>query len=451
MSEHTGKVNNDKVANSKQANHESEPNHEMSLLPHNHLASMNSASSQATSTSFTPNTIMYLQGTIGNQAMLKLLDESEPQEQEGKQAAQSFVQGNAIQQQIQPDAVQRETGLRQGGAVSQTGGTADAFANDLANADKSPSELISAIEATLNASLNAEQVPPIVVVQAPGGGNDGTFDFATWTIEIDPQAVFPRKTKISELTTSEVREVADTLHHEARHCEQWFRMARLLAGQKLGVPQADGTPVDEATVAQEIATAMGIPPSAALWATQAPLTTGTEESAEAQEWYDSVYGANSAYRELILGRLDTAINDLTQPLVDLRSAIELKGEASTDYDRDLTQADIDNHIMNIDVLLQTLYGVRDGALNTEHNRLSAMSNHSRVEALMSTHTGNFINLINLVEGLGIEESTAEQVQTNVELLSAESYQAYRDLPEESDAWAAGSAVTAAMEQGVSTP
>lgn len=452
MSEHAGKVNSDKVQNSnhtEQPDNDFDPKHEMSFLSDKRLVSMHSSSSQATSVLFTPNTAMYLQGAIGNQATIKLLDESGLQERDGNQATQNFVQRYAIQQQSRSDAVQRETGLRQGSSVSQTGGTAYAFANDLANADKSPSELISAIEATLNGSLDAEQVPAISVVQAPGGGNDGTFDFETWTIEIDPQAVFAGKAKISELSTDEVREVADTLHHEARHCEQWFRMARLLAGQKLGVPQADGTPADETTVAQEIADEMGIPSSAGLWAAQAPLMTGNEESAEAQEWYDSVYGANSAYRDLILGDLDTAINDMAQPLVDLRNAIELKGEAATPYDEQQAQGEVDYLVMNIDALLQTLYSVRDGALNTEHNRLSAKSSRSPIEETMFAHTGNFINLINLIEGLGIDETTTQQVQTNVGLLRDESYQAYRDLPEEADAWAAGGAVTAAMQQGVS--
>lgn len=401
-----------------------------------------------------------LQGTIGNQAMLALFEGPELpvatmeglQRQLGNQATLDIVQRYAVRQQAQKQQIQREeTGLRQGSAVSLTAGTAEAFASDPGNAEKSPSELIAAIEATLNGSLDAEHVPPISVVQNDGGGNDGTFDFETWTIEIDPQAVFAGKTKISELEPDEVREVADTLHHEARHCEQWFRMARLLAGQKLGVPQPDGRPADETTVAQEIANEMGIPPSAALWAVQEPLTTGDQESAEAQEWYDSVYGANSAYRELILGELDTAINDLAQPLVDLRSAIDLKGQASTPYDKQQAQGEVDYLVMNIDALLQTLYAVRDGALTTEHNRLSAMGSRSPVEATMFAHTGNFINQINLIEGLGIEEATAEQVQTLVQQLGAESYQAYRDLPEETDAWAAGGAVTAAMRQGVSTP
>lgn len=432
MSKNAGMVNKDqtkKKQQAKQGNRAVNPNQNQQLIKPHDSASMHAALTQ--STPMKPDDVLYLQRVLGNQA------------------AQDVIHRAASEDPNQTDVVQRETGLRQGSAVSMTGGTADAFVNNTANADKSPTELISLLESTLNTSLNDQNVPPITVVQANGGGNDGTFDFETWTIEIDPDSVFAGKTKISELTPEEVRGVADTLHHEARHCEQWFRMARLLAGQKLGVPQVDGSPADETTVAQEIADEMGIPPSAALWATQSPLTTGDEESAEAQEWYDSVYGANSAYRELVLGSLDTAISDVAQPITDLQNAIALKGEASTDYDREQTQSEIDYLVMNINALLQTLYDVRDGGLTTELNRLSAMTGHSAVEATMLTHTTNFINLINTIEGLSVSENTAAQVQTLVDQLSDESYQAYRDLPEETDAWAAGGAVTAVMQQGVS--
>ncbi|HET6965911.1 MAG TPA: hypothetical protein VFH58_14145 [Acidimicrobiales bacterium] len=118
----------------------------------------------------------------------------------------------------------------------------------------------------------------------------GNFGFANWKININQRLV-----SRPNLTTEQANEIANTFYHEGRHCDQWFRMARLRAGQ--GQSAAD------------IAHAMGIPNNVAASATASPLQAGSAEATEAQGWWDSVYGAHRTDRNQTLGELaasDTA-------------------------------------------------------------------------------------------------------------------------------------------------
>src|SRR5579884_4270112 len=84
--------------------------------------------------------------------------------------------------------------------------------------------------------------------------------------------------------------MADTVYHEARHCQQWFMMARFRAGQGQS--------------AQAIASELGIPANIASAAAANPLKHGSTEALEAKGWYESVYGSGSSHREKVLTGLD---------------------------------------------------------------------------------------------------------------------------------------------------
>lgn len=115
----------------------------------------------------------------------------------------------------------------------------------------------------------------------------GNFGYSTWKININQRLV-----SRPNLTTDQANEIANTFYHEGRHCDQWFRMARLRAGQ--GQSAAD------------IAHAMGIPNNVAASAAASPLQAGSAEATEAQEWWDSVYGAHRTDRNQTLGELAAA-------------------------------------------------------------------------------------------------------------------------------------------------
>jgi hypothetical protein len=138
-----------------------------------------------------------------------------------------------------------------------------------------------ALMVIVNARLTSAGVPTCVGVLRDLGAAAGQLDFPTWQIDLGQQA-FSRAT----ITDDQAAEIANTVYHEARHAEQWFRMAQMLAGQ--------------GRAARQIEIQMGIPARIAVQAFSNPLAQGSMEALIAQGWYESVYGARANYRNRVL-------------------------------------------------------------------------------------------------------------------------------------------------------
>lgn len=121
----------------------------------------------------------------------------------------------------------------------------------------------------------------------------GQFDFETWKIELGKPA-FERDV----ITLEEYADTADTIYHEARHAEQWFSMARMLAG--------------EGKTAAKIAEMMGIPLDIASEAVNLKYAPDSMEALVANGWYESVYGVDAQYRENTLTELENASKELDE-------------------------------------------------------------------------------------------------------------------------------------------
>ena len=106
-----------------------------------------------------------------------------------------------------------------------------------------PIERGEALGAAANAELNAYSVPSCSIDVKTIGAN-GLMIFGQWRIDLN---ITPFETTTP--VTANVAGVADTAYHEARHAEQWHRMARLKAG--------DGWTA--AQIAAAYPTGMGIP------------------------------------------------------------------------------------------------------------------------------------------------------------------------------------------------
>lgn len=145
------------------------------------------------------------------------------------------------------------------------------------------------VETIANAVLNELRTLQVAVplLEVGGfGGLDGQFDFVPWNLQVSTNKALGR---VGQSPVPVIAELGDTITHEARHCEQWYRMARLLATER----RAKGMLVD----GREISQRLGINNLAVCQqaAAAAPLT-GIEKS-EAEEWYQSVYGSQSSFRE----------------------------------------------------------------------------------------------------------------------------------------------------------
>jgi len=133
-----------------------------------------------------------------------------------------------------------------------------------------------------NAELAAIGVPEVGVRLKYLGAPEGRFDNLPWNIDLNATRFDPSTT-----TTGRMATVASTVYHESRHAEQWFRMARLEAGQGKN--------------AAAIASELDIAPRVAAAAEKSPLTGDSQQAKEAATWHKSVYGpgAGDARNETI--------------------------------------------------------------------------------------------------------------------------------------------------------
>ena len=139
--------------------------------------------------------------------------------------------------------------------------------------------------------LSAHQVPlPDCLVTEIS--NDGQLEPAPWAIKLNPQIFTTANAAeagpgTEEAAVVEAAEAADTVYHEARHAEQFFRVARLLAGRGLSARRINRDTEIRRDVCDE--------------ALQRPLGQG--EDREAEEWHESIYGERGEYRAEVLDNL----------------------------------------------------------------------------------------------------------------------------------------------------
>src|SRR4051812_2313880 len=109
--------------------------------------------------------------------------------------------------------------------------------------------------------------------------NDGLFTPKDWTIHLSERffSAPPDPKTLADL--------GGTVAHEARHTEQWFTMARYLAGTSRDLTA-------EAIAAQ----VGGMPVHVARRARADRLSDGDAGYEQAKAWYESVYGAGAAHR-----------------------------------------------------------------------------------------------------------------------------------------------------------
>jgi hypothetical protein len=149
-----------------------------------------------------------------------------------------------------------------------------------------------ALMEAVNEQLTDSEVPQCeYVLEELDSGTVAQFDFATWTIELGQEAF-----EQDVLSNEETADAANTVYHEARHAEQWYRMAQMLAGQ--------------GKTADEIVDDMGIPAEVAAEAVGDPLDPESMEALIADGWYESVYGSSAKQRNRIFKELEAADKEL---------------------------------------------------------------------------------------------------------------------------------------------
>jgi hypothetical protein len=137
--------------------------------------------------------------------------------------------------------------------------------------------------------LNALQIPAPRIGLCHQG--QGLFNHLTWMLYLNP-GLWMGGTTPAEIRLK-VAGLGDTVIHESRHCEQRFRVGRLLRDRRI----AQGLERDVAANAREIANRLHIRvPAVAMRIAASPRLTHPIEIAEAREWYESTYGSGSSFR-----------------------------------------------------------------------------------------------------------------------------------------------------------
>ncbi|KWX19898.1 hypothetical protein AFM11_33505 [Mycolicibacterium wolinskyi] len=154
---------------------------------------------------------------------------------------------------------------------------------------KTPEARRLALKAEINKHLGEVGVPDVELTT--GEGNQ--FDSTTWTIFIRASAFkeLPADPAERERHTTAL---TSTLYHEARHAEQAFRIAAMLAGRGLTEGQIYWQTSTKKDVIKE-----ALKP-------ENQLKPGTMEAAIAEGWYDSQNGADSPKTHQVYAELNAA-------------------------------------------------------------------------------------------------------------------------------------------------
>lgn len=176
-----------------------------------------------------------------------------------------------------------------------------------------PVERAEGLGDAANAELAAIGVPETGIVIKDMPGRAGELDFQVWNINLN-QGNYQQPNVFRGMMAN----MADTVYHEARHAEQWHKMARLEAG--MGHDAA------------YISRMLHLPAHIAADAASKPLDTTSAEGAAAEPWHRSVYGAGSAHR-------NQTLTDLTPDMLAASAALQTWSATLNEYQAALSTGD----------------------------------------------------------------------------------------------------------------
>lgn len=156
----------------------------------------------------------------------------------------------------------------------------------------------------VNVALSGSGVPVVAMQNDPQDENSGTFQFNVWAIRFGGGLAGTVKSSTLFIDT------VNTVYHEARHCEQWFRIAQALAAGAIRPPSMIGAVAFPAAGdAAGIANFMGIEQRIADQAVANPLLPPSVPLRQVQRWYDSIYGVMGNPRGERLAHINARYED----------------------------------------------------------------------------------------------------------------------------------------------
>jgi hypothetical protein len=406
---------------------------------------------KAPSTIVTPANALQLQSLIGNKAVQRLIDKQSKGQQNG-----------------QSDVMQRtkDTGMSTSGSITTFISEAR-FTFGMRNANDPVKTVIEGeLKTKVDETLRAQGCPPVQAISVDDSIDaNGTFSPFDWTIRINPK-LYEGAATVGEMRADQKTQIVNTIYHEARHCEQDFRVARMLAGQELNQRKKKDREAAKATIAQNIAyNVMHLPLNIAQLAVATPLYKnitakifgwlGVKDTAyeQARAWYESMYGKHKSYRTFIMDdsgfRKD--IDDMAVPVTEIEDktpekyadlvadGVKRKAQMKIDSGIGVWMGMIGPHFEKFINLLAKLVGYRDNQITTETQLVT--DGTSDAEKIMRLHLAKFKTMIDEIEKLNKESTdikkTMNAIVDQLILLKDERHDAYTHLAEEADAFATG--------------
>lgn len=136
--------------------------------------------------------------------------------------------------------------------------------------DKSDEEVALALCDEVNKSLQAQNIPPLNIETKEPIGGRGVFRASEWKLLLSPR-------QFNEEHLKNMTETTSTIYHEARHAEQAYRIAQMLAGKN--------------HTASQIVIKTGLNPIIAEIAARPEnhIQPNTMEAVIAEGWFDSLH------------------------------------------------------------------------------------------------------------------------------------------------------------------
>ncbi len=281
-------------------------------------------------------------------------------------------------------------------------------------------------------------------VKAFSGGTNGQFDFTTWTIDINQKLVSK-----DDVTDAELSDVADTMYHEARHAEQWFRIARWLAGTKKMTAAEISADMSIPEAVAKKACASGLKESSKTgkkFMGKAAIAEEAQMLSEAAAWHQNIYGTGGTERNDTLNNLDP-------------TGSAYRG-AKKDYDDNYTNAVKANHdaekkYLDANDAFEVRQAEWDKALAAYREAVAGGSGGLSELMTAKVHEVQVLVLEALKDLAAEEWRTAygkmQTLDKNLDTATKEAIKAhkkYKALVEEADAWALGDRVKKAYGEKV---
>jgi peptidoglycan hydrolase-like protein with peptidoglycan-binding domain len=143
-----------------------------------------------------------------------------------------------------------------------------------AHSSMDPDEQLAALAAAANAQLANAGVPYVPIEFGDAGSDWAVFNWSTWQVSVN------RPMYEQAQADGRAAENMDTVYHESRHGEQWWTIARVLAG----LYDMDAQAIhDHTQLKLEIAEL----------ACAEPILQSTAHSTAALSWYEQTFGSSA--------------------------------------------------------------------------------------------------------------------------------------------------------------